>query len=322
MDLIGELRNQGVAIAYITHRMEEMQRLADVVTVLRDGKVVTTNPIAEATPDKIVRDMVGREIVDLYDRAPLVDRRPGSPALRVRNLRGRYVGPFDFDVAPGEVLGLVGLMGSGRTSLLRLLAGADRAVAGTVQLNDALLQLHTPASAVRQGVAFVPEDRKTQGLALHLSVADNLAMTSLADTYGLRVSRRTARRRAETLSHRLGVRCTTTKQPVGQLSGGNQQKVLVGRCLARPPRLVLLDEPTRGVDIGSKADIYALVRQLSEAGVPVVVASSELVEVLGLCHRALVIREGRVAAELAGDDMNEETAMRAATGVTHEGGVG
>ena len=303
--LIARLKAEGVGIVYITHRMSEVFRLSDRITVLRDGRHVVTGPASAFDRDGLIRAMVGRP----------VDERPAAAAAAARPVvlaargvaRPPRVMPTDIELRAGEVTGLGGLMGAGRSELARLLAGVDRPAAGRMELDGRPFAPAGVAAAVRAGVAYVPEDRKTLGLVLTLSVADNLALPNLP-----RLSRLgwVAPARVTALARdwmgRLGIKAASPAAGVATLSGGNQQKVALARWMATLPRVILLDEPTRGVDVGAKAEIHRLVRALAAEGAAVLVISSELPELLAVCDRILVMARGRLAGELAAAEASEE----------------
>ncbi|WP_131740568.1 sugar ABC transporter ATP-binding protein [Actinomadura roseirufa] len=320
---VEDLRAEGLALLYISHRMEEIARIADDVTVLRDGIVADSMTRAEMTEDRIVTSMVGRPVRDLYRRERSPDQRAsegtaaGRPRLRVRGLRSADVRPASFELRAGEVLGVAGIVGAGRSELGRLIAGADRPDGGTVEVDGAPVDLRGVRGPLAAGIVMLPESRKEQGLFPWLSIADNVcAGTPRGRRAFGRTSPADARAAARPLTESMRVKATGLAQPVGELSGGNQQKVLLARCLARDPSVLVLDEPTRGVDIGAKADIYTLVGEVTRRGVAVLLISSELPEVLGLSDRVLVMRRGEVAAELSGAAMTEENVIRHATGGT------
>ena len=313
LHIIAELRAAGLALLYITHRMAEIARIADRVTVLRDGRVADVMTRAEMTEDRIVTAMVGRQVESRYRRG----RRGGTSnvRLRVTGLASDAVHPATFDVRAGEVVGLAGIVGAGRSELCRLVAGADRPSSGQVEVDGRPVDLGSPTAAMAAGVVMLPESRKAQGLFLDMSVAENVCLgTRLGRRRLGRTSPAARRAAARPLTERMRVRAAGLDQRIGDLSGGNQQKVLLARCLARSPAVLLLDEPTRGVDIGAKVDIYALINDVAGQGVAVLLVSSELPELLGLADRVLVMCERRIVAELAGDDMTEEQVMRYATG--------
>jgi ribose transport system ATP-binding protein len=307
-DLVDRLRAAGVGIVYITHRMSEVFRLADRITVLRDGKQVVTGLAEDFTREKLIAAMVGRA-VDERRSGKSVDALP--VALEVSGLsRGSVVRDVSFELHAGEVFGVAGLMGAGRTELARLMAGVDQPDSGTMQLFGAAYAPGSVADAIAKGVAYLPEDRKTQGLILSLSVADNIALPSLG-----RLSRSGVlsldklKALAITWSEKLGIRAASPNVAADTLSGGNQQKVAIAKWLAIAPKVILLDEPTRGVDVGAKAEIYTLIRQLATDGAAVMVISSELPEVLQISDRIAVMAAGRIAGIVAADNASEESLL-------------
>jgi ribose transport system ATP-binding protein len=311
--IVHELRRRGTAIVYITHRMDEIEQLADVVTVLRDGKFVETLPIAEATPEVIVNRMVGRSIEALF-----TGDRPaaGRVVLQVEGIGdGRTIGPVDLTVRAGEIVGIAGLVGSGRSEFARLVFGADRPATGTVEVDGARFRASSPRAAMRAGIALVPESRKEQGLVLGQSVAANIVMASFGrvSTGGV-VRGASVRRAADAERQQMGIR-SPREQKVRRLSGGNQQKVLLSKWLRTRPKVLILDEPTRGVDVGAKADIYRIINDAAAEGMAIVVISSELPELLGLTDRVVVMRQGRFVADLPNEHLTEETVMEHAFGL-------
>jgi len=316
LDLVRRLRERGVGVVYVSHRMREIFAVADAITVMRDGALVGVHQVADVTPNDVVTMMVGRELVDMYGRRP--ERRPDAkPVLDVRGLHaGPRVRDVSFSVAAGEIVGMAGLVGAGRTETALAVFGQTRTTAGTVHVDGEQLRLRNPREAIAAGVAYVPEDRKQQGLFLNLPIRTNISSACLDEVSdrGL-VSHRRDREMATTLARDLRVKASSVETAVGTLSGGNQQKVVLARWLARRPRVLILDEPTRGVDVGAKAEIYRLVREIAAEGVAVLVISSELPEVLGLSDRVLVMCEGRLAGELDAAEATEEQVMALATGV-------
>lgn len=311
--LIRDLKAQGLALIYISHRMPELRAIGDRVTVLRDGASVASGLLADIDDDVLIRAMVGRDVATLYPRREVA---PGAPVLEVEDLQAPGFGPVSLAVRQGEIVGVAGLMGSGRTRLLRLLYGDARPARGRVRVAGEPLRAVTgPAGAVAAGMGLVPEDRKNQGLALGMAVRDNLAMATMERhaSWGL-LDRGSLARTAKELVTRLRIRCRDISQPVGRLSGGNQQKVVLGRWLARSGPVLLLDEPTRGVDVGARAEIYQLLAELAAQGKAIVVVSSDLPEVLGIADRILVMREGKPAGWLEGVARTQEAVMRLATG--------
>jgi ribose transport system ATP-binding protein len=311
---LDRLRREGAGLVYISHRMGEIRRIADRVTVLRDGRVVATRPSAELSADDAVRLMVGGEWSDPVPRAR---RAAGGVALRVEDLcAGDRVRGVSFEVRRGEILGLSGLVGSGRTEMLRALFGADRAERGRVMVGDPLVpvRIDRPRDAVRAGIGLLPEDRKAHGLLLARSVQLNATLgrlTTVARRGGW-IDSTAERRLAVDLCDRVGVQRNSVGQPVAELSGGNQQKVVIARWLARDCDVLLFDEPTRGIDVAAKETVYRLLEELASAGKALVVASSEVEELLTRCDRIAVMSAGRLAAVFERGDWTQERIMAAA----------
>jgi ribose transport system ATP-binding protein len=310
---IARLKASGVAIVYISHRLDELQQIADRVMVLRDGRHIDTQPIQALTHEAIVHRMVGRDVHEALDRP----RRPGGPvALRVRGLgRARIVQDVDLDLREGEVFGLAGLVGSGRTETLRLIYGADRKDHGEIILGDAArpARIGSPMQAVRAGIGLVTEDRKSQGLLLPQSIRVNTTLANLAAVARSGWLQGAAEKRAvERLRALLRVRSRGTEQPVGELSGGNQQKVVFARWLHRDCKVLLLDEPTRGVDIGARADIYAEMDKLAAAGKALLMVSSDLRELMSVCDRIGVMSAGRLVATFERGQWTQQALLEAA----------
>jgi len=303
--VIEELRATGAAILYVSHRMAEVLRLADHISVLRDGQLVRTCPASQTGQDRIIHDMTGRALSDLFPPAPPVTTS-AAPVLVVRGLSSGPVQDVDLDLRPGQVLGIAGLSGSGRGALLRALIGAAPRQ-GRVELAGQLVVAASPAAAWAAGLAYVPRERRTEGLVVGHSIADNIALPHLARSShgGILISAKREKEQAQRLSAEVRLKATSTAQACAELSGGNQQKVLFARAIAGAPRVLLLDEPTRGVDIGARADIYRLIRQAGAAGMGVIVASSDLPELLGLADDIVVLQGGRVAHRLPGAGLTE-----------------
>ena len=319
-EVVRRLARRGVGIVYVSHRFEEIFDLADRVSVLRDGRHVGTMPVAGTSRDELIRVMVGRPLNRFFTR----HRQPRERVVfEVRDLCLGERGPsrtrarlesVSFDVREGEILGIAGLMGAGRSELLESLFGAHgRRVSGTVRLEGKPVSPASPADAIGNGIALVTEDRKRTGLVLGMSVRNNLSLAALPRT--LRWGMLSARREsllARSSIERLSIRCRDDRQDVAMLSGGNQQKVVLGKWLAGEPRVLLLDEPTRGIDVGAKAELYRLLAEWAERGCAVVLASSELPELLNLCDRVLVMREGKIAAAFRHDEATQERILDAA----------
>ena len=330
-EIMRRLAGEGVAIVYISHRMEEIFELSQTVTVLRDGVLAGSSPVGETSRRELIRMMAGREVQEFFDRGAataMVTSKAGTdcpPVLSVRDLwlanpvptpiRPRLLDGVSFDVAAGEVLGLAGLMGAGRTELLETVFGARDEEAGGAMLVDGVpVAIRSPLHAKRAGLALVTEDRKRDGLVLGAGLDLNVALTVLPAlaTRGFVSGRRETELATRTIGE-LGIRASGPQQPAGTLSGGNQQKVVLGKWLATGPRVLLLDEPTRGIDVGAKSEIYRLIRELSANGIAIVVASSEMPELLAISDRIMVLREGRPTAILPHQEFLADTILEYAS---------
>ncbi|SOC47356.1 monosaccharide ABC transporter ATP-binding protein (CUT2 family) [Rhizobium subbaraonis] len=319
-DVIARLKADGIAIIYISHRMEEVYQLSDRVSVLRDGAYVGTLERAELSASKLVSMMVGRDLSSFYKKEHRQVTGERAAVLSARNVGdGVKVHACSFDVRSGEVLGVAGLVGSGRTELARLVYGADRKTSGEISLNGKPLAITSPRDALDAGIAYLTEDRKTLGLFLDMSISDNINIGVIAGdakTGGV-LDFAKARERAADAVKSLSIRTAGTQVNVGALSGGNQQKALLARLLETKPKVIILDEPTRGVDVGAKSEIYRIIDELAQNGVAIVVISSDLPEILGIADRVLVMREGCIAGEILGSaeaPIAQEAIMALATG--------
>jgi len=313
--LMRQLRSDGMAIVYISHRMNEVYELADRVSVLRDGTYVGTLDRSDMVPETVVRMMVGRDVSSFYKKGHSPEREMGTVAVRVQGVGdGRRVHECSFDVHRGEVLGIAGLVGAGRTELARLVCGADRRASGTIELDGCRIDIRSPLDAQRSGIAYLTEDRKQLGLFLDMSVSENLNLDVIErdSKFGF-LNRIAARRRSRKATELLSIKAASSDVAVGSLSGGNQQKVLLARLLETNPRFLILDEPTRGVDIGAKSEIYKLIDDLAKSGIAIVVISSELPEIVGICDRVIVMRGGRIAGSVKGPEITQENIMEIAT---------
>ncbi len=312
-EVIRELRRSGMAIVYISHFLEELAQISDRYTVLRDGRVVANGRLEETSLDDIVRMMVGRDLTEMFPRVP---HTPGEPLLEIRNLSGDPMPRnVTLTVRRGEIVGLAGLVGAGRTELLRTIFGLDRATGGKVTLSNGATLRGDPRQSIRQRLGFVSEDRKEEGLALSLSIADNLTLTRL--TPYLRAGVLNLRRRNQAVRQwlqRINCKAAGPGQAVGELSGGNQQKVAIARLLHQQADLLLLDEPTRGIDVGTKAEIYRLIGQLAARGQAILMVSSYLPELMNVCDTIGVMCRGRLVEVRAADQWTEEEVMHRATG--------
>jgi ribose transport system ATP-binding protein len=315
--LIAKLKAQGVAVVYISHRLEELPRIADRVTVIRDGRTIETRPIALMPQDDLVRLMVGRALEAQFPALSAVsDAAP--VALRVRGLTSaRGVRGVDLDVRAGEIVGLAGLVGAGRTEIVRAIAGADVPLAGSVEVGGKIVAIRGPHSAIEAGIALITEDRKAQGLVLGMSVRENTTLAHLAAYAKNGLVDRSAESAITAREiEELRIRTPSGEQRVRNLSGGNQQKVVLAKWLIGEAKVYLFDEPTRGIDVGAKAEIYALMIELLRRGAAIVMVSSELPEVLGMSHRVLVVREGAIRAEFSRAEATPDKVIAVAAGVS------
>jgi rhamnose transport system ATP-binding protein len=308
------LRERGVAVVYISHRLEEVGAIADVVTVLRDGRHIETRPAADLSQGEIIRLMVGRPLDALF---PKEDAEIGGVVLKVEGLTRRGVfSNISFELRRGEIVGLAGFVGSGRTEVARSIFGIDPIEAGELWIDGRSFRPRSPRAALRRGLAYLPEDRLHQGLVQRMSVGTNVSMAVLPELTPAGILRpRRERALAVRFMDQLRIKATAPAQVVRNLSGGNQQKVVLAKWLAAEPRILLLDEPTHGVDVGTKADVHRTISHLATQGLTILLISSELPEVLGMSDRVLVMREGRLVAELSRADATQERVIQAAAGV-------
>jgi ribose transport system ATP-binding protein len=311
--LMHSLREQGVTLIYISHRMEEIFSISDRVAVMRDGQLIGVQPTKELTINKVVQMMVGRELKEFF---PKTDTKLGEVVLEAHHLRSSTrLKDASFSLRKGEILGLAGLVGSGRTDLARVIFGADRLNGGEIRIHGQSVRIHSPQEAIRMGIGLITEDRKAQGLFLGQSLRSNVAVTIFE-----RLSRlgflqfKKIDYQVQALVQQLKIRTPNLEQRVRNLSGGNQQKVVISRWLAVDPKILILDEPTRGIDVASKAEIHMLISELAAKGVAILVISSELPEILGISDRILVMHEGRLVAELDRSEATQARVMQAATG--------
>ncbi|EGQ7847555.1 TPA: L-arabinose ABC transporter ATP-binding protein AraG [Vibrio parahaemolyticus] len=308
--VIRELRDDGKIILYVSHRMEEIFDLCDAITIFKDGTHVQTfDDMTDLTHEKLVELMVGREINDIYNYR---SRPLGESGLRIENLEGKgLTQPVSLDIRQGEILGLFGLVGAGRTELTRLIFGAEKAQAGQIYIHGQPISVRSPQDAIRVGITLCPEDRKADAIVPILSVEENTNIS--ARPWNLKlgglIDFKWERDNAEQQRKALNVKTASLQQAIGQLSGGNQQKVILGRWLSTDMSVILLDEPTRGIDVGAKSEIYELIFNLAERGVTVLVVSSDLPEVLGISDRVMVMKEGAVTGELQRHEFKEQTAL-------------
>ena len=307
--IIAQLKREGISVIYISHKMDEIFRICDVITVMRDGKVVGTRDAAELDHDQLISMMVGRSLNTLYQREnPAV---PGECLVRIDALTGRGFHDIGFSLHAGEVLGFAGLMGSGRSEMANAVYGLDKPYSGSVIIGGGPKDISSPRDAIENGIALVTEDRKMNGLVLTSSVTENMTLSSLSGTsiwnfVDKELESGVVREQIE----RYRIVVPDEHSMVLNLSGGNQQKIVIAKALLTKPRILILDEPTRGIDIGAKAEIYRMIRELSDSGMGIILISSELSEIIGICDRVLVLNKGGIAAELTGEGMNEGEILR------------
>lgn len=310
---IRRLKERGIGVVYVSHRLREVMEIADRVTVLRDGVRVGTYVTSEVTPDKLIEHMVGRTLNEMFPDRGKVTR---GEVLRVENLtREKAFDDISLSLQRGEIVGLAGLKGARRSDLLRALVGADRVDSGEILIEGKPVKITSPTVAFGQGMAYLPEERKTEGLFLKMPLRQNVSVTALPDfsRFGL-MNAQQEKSVAKRFVERLGIVTPSVNQLVGRLSGGNQQKVMLSKWLVRQPTILLIDEPTKGVDVGAKAEIHALLRELAEQGVGILFISSELQEIIGLSDRILVMHEGRIVAEVKAEEATEQTLTVLASG--------
>jgi ribose transport system ATP-binding protein len=311
--IIRDLRANGVGVVHISHRLEELKQISDRVTVMRDGRYVATLETADAEIPVVINMMVGRTI---YEAAPEIPERSEEVVLEIRGLtRGRMVRDVSFVLHKGEILGVAGLVGAGRTEVVRAIFGADRPDSGEIQVHGRRVDIHSPADAVKLGIAYLSEDRKRYGLALGMNVETNIVLASLnrfMSSFG-RIDTRRTRAVAEQRVQDLGIKTPNVHQRARNLSGGTQQKVVIAKWLTADTDILIFDEPTRGIDVGAKSEIYHLLNELAREGKSIIMISSELPEILRMSHRIIVMCEGRLTGELDGATATQEQIMTFAT---------
>ena len=314
-ELILRLRDEGMAIIYISHRMAEVYELSDRVSVLRDGQYVGSLTRDKLNASELVRMMVGRPLSDLFNKER--DIPPGQPRLRIQDLTdGGKVKASSLVVRAGEIVGLAGLVGAGRSELAQLIFGVRRATGGVIEIDGEPVVIHSPRAAIELGIGFLTENHKEQGLFLEMAAQENITMATLErDARWGMLNRKKAQTVSDDAISLLNIRVPHAQVRAGGLSGGNQQKLLISRWVAIGPRILLLDEPTRGVDVGAKSEIYRIMTQMARQGVAILMISSELPEVVGMSDRVYVMREGSIAGELQAGDISQESIMTLATGV-------
>ena len=310
-ECIKELKQAGVAIIYITHKLDELFRIADDVTVLRDGQWIGTAPAKELDKDRVISMMIGRELSNVF---PKEFATISSEALRVENLSRKGIfRDISFSVRHGEILGIAGLIGSGRTETMQCIFGLDRPDAGSIYLDGKPVTIRCPSDALKHGIAMVPEDRKVSGLVLGMSIKENITLAFLSEFMsGIAINSRKEKACAQSIIDMLHIKTKDQRNHADSLSGGNQQKIVLGKWLVSDVEVLIMDEPTRGVDVGAKAEIHKIMCQLAQKGLAIIMISSELPEVLGMSDRILVMHEGRLKGELQRDEADQEKIMKIA----------
>ncbi len=319
--IIRMLTEKNIAVVYISHKLDEVMELSDRITVIRDGQNIVTMDKTGTTQDELIAHMIGRSLENLYQKVPA---EIGAPVLDVQGLTRR--GVFEdvtFQARAGEILGFFGLVGAGRSEIMRAVFGADHYNSGSVSINGKKLHGGDPAAAIDAGIGFCTEDRKSEGLALRLSILQNMTIVHLPKlAHGGVIDRAAQKKAADEYVKSISIKTPSTAQLAGNLSGGNQQKVVVAKWLMMDPKVLIVDEPTRGIDVGSKSEIYGLLSQLAQTGMAIIVVSSEIEEIMGICDRVITVCEGRLTAEFPVKGLNSEKVLAAALGKTQEGGDG
>lgn len=312
MNIVRTLKKEGVTIIYISHRLEEVFEIADRVSVLRDGEYIGTKNIEDTNKDDLIKMMVGRELTQTY---PERNCRTDEVVLEVKNLCGNGVKDISFELHKGEILGLGGLIGAGRTELCEMLFGYYPIQSGEVYLKGKLINPSSPSNAVKKGIALVPEDRKKHGIIGGMTVRDNLTLSTIGKlTKGIKIDRKKQNDYANEQIDAMGIKTPSMFQKVKNLSGGNQQKVVLGRWLGASPEILIFDEPTRGIDVGAKAEIYKLMTQLVEEGKSIIMISSEMSELLGMSDRLVILSKGRYTGSLEKEEFTQETVLKYSSG--------
>jgi len=307
--IIRKLKEKGVSIVYISHKLDEVFQLSDRVTVIRDGEHISTMETADATKEELIKLMIGRELGDQY---PPHSPEIGEPILQIEALTNERVKNVSLELKKGEILGIAGLVGSGRTEMARALFGADRKQAGIIKLNGDEIEIKSPLDAIKHGIGFITEDRKRQGLLLNQTIRLNMTFSSLSNEKGAFINKKKETSLCEDLWQKLSVRGYSLLQKVVSLSGGNQQKVVLAKWLATNSEVLIFDEPTRSIDVGAKREIYTLMSQMVSEGRSIIMISSEMPELIGMSDRIIVFREGEIVGELTGDDISQERILKMA----------
>ena len=306
-DIIKDLTAKGIAVIYISHKMDEVLQIADTVTVMRDGKWISTQPASELNKETLINMIVGRPLNNIFDKKSI---QPGEVLLSVKALCGDHFSDISFDVRAGEILGLAGLMGAGRTEIMRAVFGLDKTDSGSIYIKGEPVKIKSPGQAMALGIGFISEDRKETGLVLSSTVKKNITLGALKRySSNSFIDKKMEAKIADEQIHKFNIKTPGRNQVVNYLSGGNQQKVVLAKVLLRDPEVIIFDEPTRGIDIGAKAEIYKMMTALAAAGKAIIMISSELPEVLGMSDRILVVRAGKISKELKAEEATQELIM-------------
>jgi ribose transport system ATP-binding protein len=314
--IIERLIEKDKSIVYISHRLKEIFQICDYVTVLRDGQFISENPVKEIDEDKLIEMMVGRKLEEQY---PYLERRFGDALLKVKKISNDYVRDVSFELKSGEILGVAGLMGAGRTELAKSIYGSLKIDKGTVYLEHHAVKIRSEHDALSCGIAYVSEDRKKDGLVLGLNVRENISLSALNEISKYQIINKSREKKeAEFYVDKMSIKTPSLRQRVKNLSGGNQQKVSIAKTLLTKPKVLILDEPTRGVDVGAKKEIYDLINEFKSQGIGIILISSEIPEILGICDRVMVMHEGAVSGFLDRKEADQEKIMRLAVGIREE----
>ncbi|MFT3749590.1 MAG: sugar ABC transporter ATP-binding protein [Agriterribacter sp.] len=306
-NIIYELKKEGIAIIYISHKMDEIFKIADTISVMRDGKYIATHPASRLNNKQLINLIVGRDLDNIFEKRIAA---PGKPLLEVKNISGEKFSDINFEVRQGEILGIAGLMGAGRTEIVQAIFGLDKITAGVISINGKEIKVHTPKTAIENGIGLISEDRKQTGLVLSSSVKHNISLSALKKVApGAFLDLKKEKQVAGEQVKKFNIKTPSVNQMVNYLSGGNQQKVVIAKVLLNDPDIIIFDEPTRGIDIGAKSEIYKMINELAAKGKAIIMISSELIEVLGLSDRILVVRKGKISKELKAEEATQELIM-------------
>ena len=310
-----KMQEMGTTVIYISHRLDEIFQIADRVTVLRDGCKIQTLDVKDTDKDRLISLMVGREMTEVYPKYEGREGEPEDVILDISHVSGNGLKDISFQVRKGEILGLGGLVGAGRTELAQILFGVVKKDAGVIRIHGQEVEFHSPTEAIAHGIALVPEDRKQQGLILNMSIEKNISLASLKRmSKGLVINNRTEKITAQDYAKALKLKAASLEYDADTLSGGNQQKIVLAKWMATEPDIIILDEPTRGVDVGAKYEIYLLMHEMIRAGKTLIMISSEMEELINMSDRIVVLSEGRQAGELKKEEFNQETILKYASG--------